>query len=172
MRRTLWIVGAGLVGTAAWVAATQGSRATPTLNADAVGVRNASARNDGFTYRAIGSRGQPYPEWIRALKDKAGVYLIRDRTTGELVYIGSSAGRLYQTLTRHFQSWRRFKSFWRGQYGRGHDPGLTYDRSSVEVAVRLTTSNDAIEEEMRLIARMSPRDNLIGQTAAEDEVPF
>ena len=37
------------------------------------------------------------------------------------------AGRLYDTLTRHFQTWRRWKGFWRGQYGEGHDPGLTYD---------------------------------------------
>jgi hypothetical protein len=51
--------------------------------------------------------------------------------------------------------------------------GLTYDRGSVEVAVRLTSPSNSLDEEMRLIARLKPRDNLIGQPeAATDEVPF
>ncbi|MFT3693960.1 MAG: peptidoglycan DD-metalloendopeptidase family protein [Kofleriaceae bacterium] len=130
------------------------------------------ARNAGFLYRPVGASGEAYPEWVRSLKGKAGVYLIRERRSGELVYIGSSAGRLYDTLTRHFQSWRRFKSYWRGQYSEGHDPGLTYERSSIEVAVRLTPPTKSFDEEMRLIARMKPRDNLIGQSIADDDVPF
>ena len=85
------------------------------------------ARNAGFVYRPIGASGEPYPDWVRALKGKAGVYVIRDVETREIVYVGSSSGRLYDTLTRHFQTWRRYKGFWRGQYGEGHDPGLTYD---------------------------------------------
>ena len=91
--------------------------------------------------------------------------MIRDIDSGEIVYVGSSAGRLYDTLTRHFQIWRRYKGFWRGQYGEGHDPGLTYDRDSVEVAVRLTSPSKSLDEEMRLIARLKPRDNLIGNSA-------
>jgi len=67
----------------------------------------------------------------------------------------SSAGRLYETLTRHFSQWRRYKGFWRGQYGEGHDPGLTYDRGRVEVAARVTSPSDAIEEEARLIRRLN-----------------
>jgi hypothetical protein len=66
-------------------------------------------------YRQLGGRGEPYPDWVRALKGKAGVYIIRDATTHECLYVGSSAGRLYDTLTRHFQVWRRYKGFWRGQ---------------------------------------------------------
>ena len=132
------------------------------------------ARNAGFTYRPVGASGEPYPDWVRALKGKAGVYVIRDATSHEIVYVGSSAGRLYDTLTRHFQLWRRYKGFWRGQYGEGHDPGLTYPRDSVEVAVRLTSPSKALDEEMRVIARMKPRDNLVGNPApAEDEaIPF
>lgn len=131
------------------------------------------ARNAGFVYRPVGAPGEAYPDWVRALKDKAGVYVIRDAETREIVYVGSSAGRLYDTLTRHFQTWRRFKGFWKGQYAEGHDPGLTYDRDSVEVAVRLTSPAASLDEEMRLIRRLKPRDNLIGQSSPDDEViPF
>jgi hypothetical protein len=74
-------------------------------------------------------------------------------------------------LTRHFQAWRRRKGFWRGQFAEGHDPGLTYERSAVEVAVRETPANAALDEERRLIQRLRPRDNLLGQPEG-DEVPF
>lgn len=130
------------------------------------------ARNGSLSYRAVGAPGEPYPEWVRALKGKAGVYVIRDRESREILYVGSSASRLYDTLTRHFQVWRRWKSFWKGQYSEGHDPGLTYNRDSVEVAVRVTSPSDSLDEEMRLIRRLAPRDNLIGQADREEEVPF
>ena len=131
------------------------------------------ARNAGFTYRPIGASGEAYPDWIRALDGKAGVYVIRDAKSREIVYVGSSAGRLYDTLTRHFQTWRRWKGFWRGQYGEGHDPGLTYPRASVEVAIRLTKPSKSLDEETRLIRRLKPRDNVIGQTdRVEEAVPF
>ncbi len=122
-------------------------------------------------YRPVGDRGEPYPEWVRALKDEAGVYVIRDAETHEVLYVGSSSGRLYDTLTRHLQTWRRYKDFWRGQFAEGADPGLTYPRGDVEVAVRLTSPDDALDEEMRLIARLRPRDNQIGQPELED-APF
>jgi hypothetical protein len=131
------------------------------------------ARNAGLVYRRIGASGEPYPEWIRALKDKAGVYIIRDIETREIVYVGSSSKQLYATLTRHFQTWRRSKRFWRGQYGQGHDPGLTYPRGRVEVAVRITSPSVSLDEEMRLIRKLTPRDNLIGQPEPIDEaIPF
>jgi hypothetical protein len=130
-------------------------------------------RNASLSYRPVGASGEPYPDWCRALKGKAGVYIIREIASREIVYVGSSAGRLYDTLTRHFQTWRRFKGFWRGQYGEGHDPGLTYKRDRVEVAIRLTSPSTSLDEEMRLIARLRPRDNLIGQPKpAEETVPF
>ena len=128
------------------------------------------ARNGGFTYRPVGSAGEPYPQWVRDLKGESGVYVIREN--GETVYVGSSIGRLYQTLTRHLQTWRRWKGYWAGQYGEGHDPGLTYRRDRVEVAVRLTSANDALDEEARLIRRLRPRDNLLGQPVEEEPVPF
>ena len=130
------------------------------------------ARNAGFKYRPIGASGESYPEWVRSLKGRAGVYVIRNAKTRETVYVGSSASRLYDTLTRHFQAWRRWKGFWRGQYGEGHDPGLTYDRDTVEVAVRITTPHRSLDEEMRLIRRLKPRDNLIGQADRVADLPF
>ena len=80
------------------------------------------------------------------------------------------AGNRASAPRPHFH-WRRWKGYWRGQYGEGHDPGLTYDRSRVEVAARVTTPGDAIEEEARLIRRLKPRDNLLGQPD-EEPVPF
>ena len=131
------------------------------------------ARNASLHYRIVGASGDPYPDWVRALKGKSGVYVIRE-IGGDIVYVGSSsAGRLYETLTRHLQAWRRFKGFWKGQYAEGADPGLTYERDAVEVAVRVTSSSVALDEEMRLIARLAPRDNQVGQPQPpEDEPPF
>jgi hypothetical protein len=132
------------------------------------------ARNASLQYRRVGERGEAYPDWVRALDGKSGVYVIReiDRNgSPEIVYVGSSNGRLYDTLTRHFQIWRRYKGFWKGQYAEGHDPGLTYDRGRVDVAVRVTAPGDALDEEARLIARLRPRDNLLLQPA-EEAVPF
>ncbi len=132
----------------------------------------ASLRNRGasLTYRPIGRSGENYPEWIRKLRGESGVYVIRDRSTSEILYVGEShTGKLYETLTRHLQTWRRYKGFWRGQFAEGHDPGLTYPRDAVEVSARITTPARAIEEEARVIRRLSPRDNLRGQP---EEVPF
>ena len=135
----------------------------------------SAIRNGGLVYRPMGKRGEPYPEWVRDLDGKSGVYVIRERKrdgSTEIVYVGEShTNRLYDTLTRHLQTWRRWKGFWKGQYGEGHDPGLTYDRDRVEVAVRLTSPSDALDEEARLIRRLRPRDNLLGQPA-EEAVPF
>jgi len=136
-------------------------------------------RNAALTYRPIGAPGEPYPPWVRALKGKSGVYVIREtqRDGSEvIVYVGEShTDRLYHTLTRHFQTWRRSKKFWIGQYGgQGHDPGLTYARARVTVAVRVMPTHRAIEEESRLIARLHPRDNLLGQPTddLEEAIPF
>jgi hypothetical protein len=138
--------------------------------------RDLSLRNARLVYRPVGGGyGDPYPEWLRQLKGVSGVYVIRERDrdgTPVVVYVGEShSDRLYDTLTRHFQDWRRYKSFWSGQYAEGHDPGLTYDRSRVEVAVKVTSPSVAVDEEARLIRRLAPRDNLIGQSEAE-AVPF
>lgn len=84
------------------------------------------ARNAALAYRPVGTRGDPYPDWVRDLRGKSGVYVIRERTgdgDAEIVYVGEShSSKLYETLTRHFQEWRRWKGFWRvalGEFRRG-----------------------------------------------------
>ncbi len=135
-----------------------------------------ATRNAALSYRPVGARGDPYPEWVRDLRGKSGVYIIRERDDdGEptTVYVGEShTNRLRETLTRHFAEWRRWKGFWKNQFAEGHDPGLTYDRERVEVAVKVTTPNRALDEEARLIRRLRPRDNLIGQPDEAEPVPF
>jgi len=138
------------------------------------------ARNAALRYRPVGASGESYPDWVRELDGQSGVYIIREiQRDGShvTVYVGEShAGRLYQTLTRHFQTWRRAKKFWAGQYSGSlsHDPGLTYDRDRVTVAVRVLPPDRAIAEEARLIARLRPRDNLLGQPDddLDEAVPF
>lgn len=141
-------------------------------NALASGLRNQSR----LTYRSVGAPGERYPAWVRALRGASGVYVIRDRATGETLYVGEShAGKLYETLTRHLQRWRRWKSYWRGQYSQSdHDPGVTYDRDSVEIAARVLSPEGAIDEEARLIRALKPRDNVNRLAVADalDEVPF
>ena len=148
-------------------------------NPSDVAAGDRGLRNASLSYRPIGASGR-YPDWVRALRGKSGVYLIRERQrdgSNPVVYIGEShANRLYQTLTRHFQTWRRRKKFWSGQYtgSQSHDPGVTYHRASCTVAVRILSPERAVAEEARLIARLRPRDNLTGQPTASDEdaVPF
>jgi hypothetical protein len=143
--------------------------------------RDGRLRNASLSYRPIGRSGERYPDWLRALRGKSGVYIIRERQrdgSNPVVYVGEShAGRLYQTLTRHFQTWRRHKKFWSGQYtgSQTHDPGLTYNRARCTVAIRVLSAERALHEEARLIARLRPRDNLVGQPdelADDEDVPF
>lgn len=105
-------------------------------------------------YRPVGESGDPWPDWVRQLKHSSGVYAIRSRRRHIPLYVGEShRKRLYDTLTRHFQSWS------------GPKAGPTYDRSRVEVAIRLTRTDNradtppAVREQDRLIRRLRPRDN-------------
>lgn len=140
---------------------------------------DAELRNAGLIYRPVGATGESYPDWIRALDGKSGVYVIKEIQrdgSEQIVYVGEShTGRLYNTLTRHLQTWQRDKKFWRDQFGgQGHDPGLTYPRHRVLVAARVLSPARAMAEETRLIRRLRPRDNLLKQSVdtAEDAVPF
>lgn len=66
-------------------------------------------RNAALVFRPVGASGDPYPDWVRDLDGKSGVYVIRERRgeSAEIVYVGEShTDRLYDTLTRHFQTVR------------------------------------------------------------------
>lgn len=120
--------------------------------------------------RTIGARGERYPEWLCALASTSGAYIIRDARTARVLYVGEShTGRLYQTITRHVQAWARLKTHWIGMLGaQQHDPGTTYARDAVTVEVITTPPAEAVRLQGRLIARLKPRDNIIGSA----EVPF
>lgn len=118
----------------------------------------------GLHYRWVFDPDDPtyYAPWVRALKGRNGVYAIRDAETGEVLYVGEShTKRLYATLTRHFQSWD------------GYTAGTTYDRFAVEVATCALDSprGDVIREQVAVIGRLSPYDNVHHQQAPTDWVP-
>jgi hypothetical protein len=97
--------------------------------------------------RQDGRRG--FADWIRRLQHQNGVYLIRDAETEEVQYIGEShRARLYHTLTRHLQSWSGFGS------------GPTYDPTHVEIAVVLTSAEEAPATQFALIQQFRPPDNV------------
>lgn len=127
-------------------------------------------RNASLLFRPVGRRGEPYPSWVAELRGLSGAYIIRAPGTSgdrEIVYAGSSgADRLYETLTRHFQRWRRWQGHGR-DYGEGHDPGMTYERDTAEAAVIITPRGKALDLEMDLIETLRPRDNILGNPNAE-----
>lgn len=116
-----------------------------------------------MNYRDPKDESGRFAAWLRALRGVSGVYLIRSKgglwSTPELVYIGEShTGRLYQTITRHFQGWE----------GR-----LTYGAHGMKVAVRTVRDPArAIDLQYSLIRKLKPRDNVIEGTTITEEVPF
>ena len=93
------------------------------------------------------------------------------RTSGSGMGAAETCAGNRASAPRPHLHWRRWKSYCKGQYTEGHDPGLTYDRERVEVAARVMSGPRAIAEEERLIRRLRPRDNLAGVPAVE-EAPF
>lgn len=114
--------------------------------------------HERLEYKSIGKEDEPWPAWIRAYARSCGVYVIREG--GRVVYVGSSKSRLYDTVTRHFQQWHRRKNYWKGMFGAGHDPGMTYKRDRCTVAIFTVPCNTELEAEARTIERLRPRDNL------------
>jgi len=97
-----------------------------------------------------------FAEWLNALRNQSGAYVIRNRRNHEVFYVGVSySGRLAKTIKRHFYEWN-------DDAERVHH---VYDRQAVEVAVRLTPPTTAAGAEANLIRRLEPRDN--GYTPAE-----
>ncbi len=102
---------------------------------------------------------------IQALLNKSGVYVIRDRFSKEVLYVGEShTNRLKKTMIRHFQSWNSNSKKSTLKYikeflGLDIGAGRTYDLDLVEIAYKVTPKNDAIELENDLIIKLNPRDN-------------
>lgn len=94
--------------------------------------------------------GRAVAEWVRALKGKSGVYVIRERGFfGSVLYVGEShSNRLYSTLLRHFQRWK------------GATAGVTFADSKVEVAVVRCPAARAIDLQNAMIAEYHPKHNV------------
>ena len=112
-------------------------------------LRYRSLVGDGFWASFRG-----YPEWLKMLHGRSGVYVIRRRADKRVLYVGEShTARLYETLTRHFQTWG------------GPTSGPTYSLAAVDVALRLCPSPAAVAAQDRLIRRLKPIDNTQGKPA-------
>ena len=108
-------------------------------------------RAEIFPFAEIGGApGQRYPQWLRDLDGRNGVYVIREIDSGSITYVGEShSSRLYGTLTRHFQHWSP----------KYNTAGPTYDRDQVEVAVVLVPKTHALYLQNDLICALDPEDN-------------
>lgn len=128
-------------------------------------------------FRGIGAAGR-YPGWLRLLREASGAYVIRRAADRRIVYVGEShSDRLYATITRHFQTWRRLNGYRRDT---PNDPGVWYPRAESEVAVVVTDPDAARPLQDDLIRRLEPEDNVIGHPGAgverepgvdDDDVP-
>ena len=94
--------------------------------------------------------GHAVAEWIRELKGKSGVYVIREPGFfGEVLYCGEShSDRLYSTLLRHFQHWT------------GKTAGPTFPVSKVEVAVVRCPATRALDLQNAMIEEYRPKLNV------------
>lgn len=134
-----------------------------------------------LVYRPVGNTGEPYPGWLTEHRGQNGVYVIR--VGGVVQYVGEShAGRLVETVTRHLQRWRRargknrdsqglplWSGLWSWLWGEpgASDPGYTFDRDDVEVAiVAPLTARAAVGMEERLIRELKPA---LNRTEDKDE---
>ena len=89
---------------------------------------------------------------------------VHDPATEEIIDLVPAAGQeevaaAVGAASAAFAEWRRV-------------PAGTRAELLHEVAVRLTSPSKSLDEEMRLIARLKPRDNLIGQRSPADEEPI
>ena len=108
--------------------------------------------------------GRQIAEWVKELKGKSGVYVIREKAhpiikfleMAEVLYIGEShTGRLYTTLLRHFQRWT------------GKTAGATFAESKVEVAIVRCPANRALNLQNSMIEEFRPKLNIAANPDAE-----
>ncbi len=94
--------------------------------------------------------GRGLADWVKALRGKSGVYLIRSPGfLGENLYCGEShTNRLYKTLLSHFQHWT------------GKTAGPTFAASKVEVAIVRCPAARAVDIQNSMIAEYRPKLNV------------
>lgn len=106
----------------------------------------------GLEYRPVYEGGK-VAQWVRDLKGKSGVYIIRETGfVGNFLYVGEShTGRLKKTLLHHFQRWK------------GETAGPTFRPEGIEVAVIRTPPAKAFDLQMAIIQELSPVHNRDGK---------
>jgi excinuclease UvrABC nuclease subunit len=115
----------------------------------------------GLYYRPPCSDSGDFLPWLHELRNQSGAYVIRNRGSGEILYVGEShSGSLAKTVKRHFWAWRDDPE-------RKHN---TYQRGRVEIAVRVCPPGAAVGAQDNLIRRLQPRDN--GFVPVKDGNPF
>lgn len=88
---------------------------------------------------------------LNSKEKQSGVYLIKSKRTGIVVYVGFSSGKLYHTIFRHFQKWTDIQKVVQTRF--------TYKKTGYTVRVIMTTASRAAIIEKYLIMKMEPRDN-------------
>lgn len=100
--------------------------------------------------------------------EASGVYAILKGN--RVLYVGEShTGRLYDTITRHFRSWRVDPANDRLGRRRG---GTTYDRHASRVIYLITDPREAQDVQYAEIQRLGPEDNQIDCAECDLDVPF
>lgn len=115
-----------------------------------------------LVYRSVVGAGRVrrFAAWLNGLRHSSGAYIIRSKSTHEVLYVGEShTGRLADTVKRHFYKWE-------DGGGRNH---FTASPGAVQVAVRVTPPTAAVGAQNNLINRLSPKRNKQGFA---DQVPF
>ena len=92
-------------------------------------------------------------------RKKPGVYLIKEKHSGKIVYVGMSESDVYKALYHHFNSWNDKRS-----------ERATYDREKHLIRVVYCTYKQASKLERALIKKINPRDNSQKYEALFDEI--
>lgn len=101
-------------------------------------------------YKPVCDARGDFLDWLNALRNRSGVYVIRAKGNHRPLYVGEShTCNLAKTIKRHLYPWRDDPE-------RRHH---VYDRHAVEVGVRLTPPTTAASAQNNLIRRLEPRDN-------------
>lgn len=101
-------------------------------------------------------------KWFNAYNDKnkpslkilnkkfnTGVYFIKNKNTGKIVYIGFSSSQLYKTIYRHFQKWTDSRH------------RRVYPKSGYMIRVIFCPAKRAADLEKYLVNKFKPVDNTI-----------
>lgn len=87
-------------------------------------------------------------DWVRKLRGKSGVYILKKKGAKKPSYIGYSESNVYKTMLRHLQQW--------------NDPTqvrITYPKTGTKAIVKLLPPKKAAKFEERAIFLLNPTDN-------------